>query len=633
MRPTADLPDDPRLPGLMAIRDRGLARAIPAMGLAQGGGGVALVLSAYHPGARATRDAGVGQRRFAVKTFADDPAPEAALYQGRGAAGLAGGCGARVPPLLAWEHDLRVLVIGWLEGPTAHDLVKQGQGRHAGELAAQWVRRTASLPVKLGLPFGAAGMMHETRAWVGPVGTADLSVGAAARALAEALARAEPQDDGAVGLVHGTLYARHILDAGEGPGVIDWHRFGQGPAELDAGMFLATLSRLRLLRPAHAGEALRAEQAFLEGTRDLLDERALAWHRAAALLQLTERLPTAGRGDWRERAHALLGEATRLAERAAQAETMTPRQRAAVRFRAPALELVLRALSTRPATREELDQIRALLREGHDRASRRPRAPGARGDSRVRPGRGDPRAGTRRPSGRAHAARLHARVARHVRGPGRRPSLRTQAVCRRPRARGGAVRGPGRGRPSGRGAGPGAAAPRSRPLATSPGHRVARGPDGAGAPQRPAGGARRRAGRVLAAVRRGAAGQGRAARGCGSHGLERRIPTDGQADRRADEADHAVGLDEVAPLLAGPGVDVLGQEAVPIAAGQHVLEQATRFLPPPECGERVDVPERAHEERVVRLPEIVGLDVAEDEVPSAQLALDGAPRAGEPGGG
>jgi len=177
------------------------------------------------------------------------------------------------------------------------------------------------------------------------------------------LARTEPRDDGAMGLVHGTLYARHILDVGEGPGVIDWHRFGQGPAELDAGMFLATLSRLRLLHPAHAGEALRAEQEFLEGTRDLLDERALAWHRAAALLQLTERLPTAGRGDWRERAHALLGEATRLTERAGPAESIARRKRAAVRFRAPALELVLQALSTRPATREELDQIRQLLDE------------------------------------------------------------------------------------------------------------------------------------------------------------------------------------------------------------------------------------------------------------------------------
>jgi len=365
MNPTATLPDDPRLPGLMAIRDRGLARAIPALGLEQGGDGVPLELCGYHPGARATLAARVGRRRFAVKAFADDPAPEATLYQALSAAGLAGDSGARVPPLLAWDHALRVLVIGWLEGPTAHELVKQGQGRRAGELAAQWVQRTASLPVKLGLPFGAAGMMHETRAWIGTLGTADLSVGAAARALAEALARTEPRDDGSVGLVHGTLYARHILDVGDGPGVIDWHRFGQGPAELDAGMFLATLSRLRLLHPAHAAEALLAEQAFLQATRGLLDEGALAWHRAAALLQLTERLPSAARGDWRARAHALLAEAARFAERAAPREAIAPPRRAAFRFKTPALELVLQALSTRPATQEELNQIRALLREGH----------------------------------------------------------------------------------------------------------------------------------------------------------------------------------------------------------------------------------------------------------------------------
>src|SRR5947207_463744 len=273
MNQTATLPDDPRLPGLMAIRDRGLARAIPALGLEQGGEGVALELCGYHPGARATLEARVGRRRFAVKAFADDPAPEAALYQALGAG-----------------------------------------------------------------------------------------------ALAEALARTEPRDDGSVGLVHGTLYARHILDVGDGPGVIDWHRFGQGPVELDAGMFLATLCRLRLLHPVHAGEALLAEQAFVEGTRGLVDEGALAWHQAAALLQLTERLP-AGRGDWRARAHLLLAEATRLIERAAPREPIAPRRRAASWFKAPALELVLQALSARPATPEELDQIRALLRESHDRAS------------------------------------------------------------------------------------------------------------------------------------------------------------------------------------------------------------------------------------------------------------------------
>ena len=126
MNPTATLPDDPRLPGLVAIRDRGLARAIPALGLEQGGEGVALELCGYHPGARATLEARVGRRRFAVKAFADDPAPEAALYQALGAAGLAGDSGARVPPLLAWDHDLRVLVIGWLDGPTTHQLIKQG---------------------------------------------------------------------------------------------------------------------------------------------------------------------------------------------------------------------------------------------------------------------------------------------------------------------------------------------------------------------------------------------------------------------------------------------------------------------------------------------------------------------------
>src|SRR5437762_11116394 len=104
MNPTATLPDDPRLPGLMAIRDRGLARAIPALGLEQGGEGLELELCGYHRGARATLEARVGRRRFAVKAFADDPAPEAALYQALGAAGLAGDSGARVPPLLRSEE-------------------------------------------------------------------------------------------------------------------------------------------------------------------------------------------------------------------------------------------------------------------------------------------------------------------------------------------------------------------------------------------------------------------------------------------------------------------------------------------------------------------------------------------------
>src|SRR5436853_374978 len=41
-----------------------------------------------------------------------------------------------VPPLLAWDRNLQVVVIGWLEGPTAQELVQRGQGERAGELAA-----------------------------------------------------------------------------------------------------------------------------------------------------------------------------------------------------------------------------------------------------------------------------------------------------------------------------------------------------------------------------------------------------------------------------------------------------------------------------------------------------------------
>ena len=47
-----------------------------------------------------------------------------------------------VPPLLFWERELRVMVLGWLEGPTAQQLVESGQGERAGDLAARWLQRS-----------------------------------------------------------------------------------------------------------------------------------------------------------------------------------------------------------------------------------------------------------------------------------------------------------------------------------------------------------------------------------------------------------------------------------------------------------------------------------------------------------
>ena len=150
----AELPNDPALPALVAIRAVGLAAAIPALELE--GCPVEFAVRGYTAGSRIALEVRAESRRFAVKAYADDPAQEAELYTVLAAAGLSGDAAVRVPPLLAWNRELRVLAIGWLEGSTAKELIESGHGQRAGELAAGWMQRTVSLPVKLGRPLGAA---------------------------------------------------------------------------------------------------------------------------------------------------------------------------------------------------------------------------------------------------------------------------------------------------------------------------------------------------------------------------------------------------------------------------------------------------------------------------------------------
>src|SRR6266568_7889088 len=303
MTATNEIPDDTALPALAEIRAAGLARALAGLGVEDCH--LELMLRGYSPGSRATIEARTGPRRFAVKAYGEDPSTEAELYEALAAAGVAGSDGARVPPLLAWNRELRLLVIGWLEGPTAQQLVEEGQGKRAGELAARWLQRVATLPVKLGPPFGAARMLHRARKWVVTLSAADPGLGTAAATLLEMLAGTQPEERNPR-LVHSTFYARHLLDLDGGPGVIDWQRFGQGPVELDAGMFLASVWRSGLRQNVVAMEAARAEEAFLAGTATFLNERALAWHRAAALLRLADKLIMRQSDDWLARAHSLL---------------------------------------------------------------------------------------------------------------------------------------------------------------------------------------------------------------------------------------------------------------------------------------------------------------------------------------
>ena len=311
---TADLPDDPALPALREIRAASQAGGWRVFG----GLPMEFLVRSYKPGKRVALEMRAGNRRFAIKAYSSDPALEAELYRALAVAGLGGDSVIRVPPLLVYEGDLRMVIIGWLKGPTAQELVENGQGERAGELAARWLHHAASLTVKLGPPVGSAIVLHEARKWVAKLGAVNSGLGTAANTLDRILARTRPKE-GAPRLVHGSLYARHVLDLGDGTGLIDWDCFGQGPPEIDAGMFLATVSRLGLVKASLASEAARAEKAFLAGITGLVDERALAWHRAAALLHLAERgckTTSRRKDDWVARTHTVLGEAARLADAA-----------------------------------------------------------------------------------------------------------------------------------------------------------------------------------------------------------------------------------------------------------------------------------------------------------------------------
>src|SRR5258707_3684536 len=185
MTATTEMPKDRALPVLAAIRAVGLAIVLPALEL--DGCPVELTLRGYTEGSRVALEVRAGQRHFAVKAYEDDPSSEVELYGILAANGLTDNAPVRVPPLLAWNHDLHVLAIGWLEGPTAHELIERGQGQRAGEMAARWVQRTASLPVKLGRPFGAPRMLHRGRKWASALGDADPTLGDAATTLIEML--------------------------------------------------------------------------------------------------------------------------------------------------------------------------------------------------------------------------------------------------------------------------------------------------------------------------------------------------------------------------------------------------------------------------------------------------------------
>src|SRR5439155_954403 len=110
-------------------------------------------------------------------------------------------------------------------------------------------------------------------------------------------------------LRHGSFYLSHVFDLGDGPGVIDWDSFRQGPVEVDAGMMSAMAARWAVRRPNHAGAAQRAIAVFLDEVDDLVDPARLRWYRAAALLKFASYLARRRPDGWAVSAATLIGDA------------------------------------------------------------------------------------------------------------------------------------------------------------------------------------------------------------------------------------------------------------------------------------------------------------------------------------
>jgi hypothetical protein len=294
------------LPALGAMRERGVSEAMPYLDL--GTGAVEVALRGYTQGKRATLEVRSADRRYAVKAFSQPPELDSQLY-----AALAGGSGVvHIPRLAGWDPELCLMAIEWLEGPTLSSVIKSGQGRRAGELAAAWILGARDLHVTLGPHLGAESMLARAYKWADGLGAADHELGVAASAVARRLVASQPVE-GPNQLLHGSLYDRHLLDMGDGrPGLIDWDCFGQGPAEVDAAVFLSVVTRGALHRSRQEASA-ETTVAFLACTAGVLDEHVLAWHQAVNLLRLAHKKTRRTEDNALATAQPLLDEAARLA--------------------------------------------------------------------------------------------------------------------------------------------------------------------------------------------------------------------------------------------------------------------------------------------------------------------------------
>jgi hypothetical protein len=290
------------------MRSKGFARMLAEAGVT--GALADIALTSHHRRIRCTFVATRQEGRIVVKGYgeSEDPAPlvEFLTLLGQSTAGPAP---VAVPEVVAYDSRLRLLVMRWLDGRSAEELIVQGSGTRAGELAASWLRTAASMRVELGALYGRASVIDDVRRSVRAIDEHDGELGRQARRLARIISADPPLESDPI-VSNGSFRAEHVLDLGDRPAVIDWDGFRRAPAELEAGMFLAGLSFLTEERPETKDQAEAARARFRDGLNGVVDDHALAWYRAAALLRLAKFRRSDRR--WRGRAAALIAEARGL---------------------------------------------------------------------------------------------------------------------------------------------------------------------------------------------------------------------------------------------------------------------------------------------------------------------------------
>jgi hypothetical protein len=317
------LPHDPDIPALEEIRRRGIEEVFAEAGL---GPATAVRVARHRRGLRCTliareesagAPAGGGRpadgrgSAAVIKAYAykEDPWPLVELLEHWGAGGPAAGSAPSVPPLLAFHSRLALVATGWLDGPSAEELIASGRGERAGALAAQWLCAAPSIAIDVGPLFGPRAALKDAVKSARSVEQESASLGRELWRLVRELASEPPPEKRPI-VGNASFRAEHVIDLGDRPGVIDWDGFRRGAIELEGGMFLAGLSFLSAGRSALEAEAVAAGEAFRSGIADAADKWALSWYRAGALARLAKfRRQEAG---WPERAAALIEEARAL---------------------------------------------------------------------------------------------------------------------------------------------------------------------------------------------------------------------------------------------------------------------------------------------------------------------------------